>query len=742
MTKYNSFKNLPNRFTAALALAFLGTAACSNEPDFRSPLVVEEAAGVQSLSTTPWPNDLFRDENGHIAITVLPVNSNTLTPLLLKDLNNSEDGFGVTSGAFFPVSGSLNSGTLDGNVALYGVDDDNYESIPVYAYFRKSDSPAHIYLRPANGNVLLENHHYAYVITRNVRSTSGKKLEPSNDLNDILFGKGSARAKTVYNPLLSLLDGGKVLVNSTAIARADVAAATVFTTHSVTKRLQFVNAALNASAPPMAVVRQTFSAFVPGVSSGTTALDDLLGGIPAANNPGLDNSGGIAHNAIAYVVQGTFQSADYIDTTNTLTGAAATQTNIGTFTEATAMQPTVRQMSTVPFTLVLPRAAAYSSQRVVIFQHNLGADRSAVMGVANQLATSGIATIAIDAPFHGARAVGATDNAFTFKPTTMQADGWAEATADATKPYFDALGSGADIPAFSPASVRAHFMQGAIDIMQLARLITVGDWSQLSGAGGAVPGLAFVHDEIGMSGDGFGGMLTGIATAIVPQAGAQFSVNAGGGIIFPVIVNSATYGPEFQALLDAALGTNTTNGPDPADTDFAYNLEQQLVESGDPLAYTPYIIRAPFPVGSATTPGPAKDSVLITDYLDEKIPNQAQEALGKGQFLNPVSTGNAVPNLTFWPNAPATAGLPIAGNVMSNGFTVTAAFVQYQSATATLFVDANGTRTKDLTTPYPYKTLATPTVIANPISQVQLMLASFMNDYFNGGAPPTLINSL
>ncbi|PLX44558.1 MAG: hypothetical protein C0609_05230, partial [Deltaproteobacteria bacterium] len=41
---------------------------------------------------------------------------------------------------------------------------------------------------------------------------------------------------------------------------------------------------------------------------------------------------------------------------------------------------------------------------LVIFQHGLGSDKSAIFGIADRLAANGIASLAIDAPFHGGRA--------------------------------------------------------------------------------------------------------------------------------------------------------------------------------------------------------------------------------------------------------------------------------------------------------------------------------------------------
>src|SRR5205814_3621995 len=171
------------------------------------------------------------------------------------------------------------------------------------------------------------------------------------------------RAYAVYKPLLDKLGTGSVP------KAGDIAAATVFTTHSVTRRLVAMRAALEAAPPPAATVTMLFAKTPQGNEA---SLDSLLG-TPAQNLPGGDNAGGIAHDHIAFVVQGTFASPDYLNAGAPLSAAGGSATALGFFDETDGV-PKPRGTATVPFTLVLPDVASFAEVPVVVFQHGLGGD--------------------------------------------------------------------------------------------------------------------------------------------------------------------------------------------------------------------------------------------------------------------------------------------------------------------------------------------------------------------------------
>jgi hypothetical protein len=688
-------------------------------------MTVAAAASAQDLATTPWPSDLFLDEGGHVALSKLPSSDVDLTQPTLDDLHTTQDGFSVGAGAFFPVSGAIDPATLDGNVHLFDLA--TGDEVPVYTHFRATDVPQTIYARPALGGVLLEHHPYAYVLTKQVKGDDGP-LQPSTDLQAILDAKSPpsgalGRAFTIYQPLLALLDKGQP-------GRDDVAAATVFTTHSITAPLVAMRNALGTSPMPAAKVSMIFADQKTAADDGS--LDELLG-MPTSMLPGTDNDGGIWHADIGYVVQGTFTSPDYLNDVTTLSPAGGTPTAIDTFTaDGAGMTPQPKGTATVPFTLVLPKSppgGSFADLPVVIFQHGLGGDRSAVMGVANGLCAQGFAVIGIDIPFHGGRDARSSDTMHAFTGAAGP-DGWAEVSDAPFVAFFDATGNpGKGIPAFLMRAVRDAFMQAALDAMQEARLIAGGDVSAIAAREPRLATLSFRHDKIGYSGESFGSMIGGITVAIDPSIGAAFLDVGGGGLLFPLLLNSNVYGPKIAPFLDGALGTQTGDPADPADTDFAYNLGEYLLEAGDAAAYAPYVLLHP-------VNGNAPKHVLQPSaHLDESVPNQANVNMARAMGLQPVNLpmGGTI-DLGYWPNPPAPAMAPMAGNVTVGGASITAAFIQFEEASHGMLLSQHGEHTADLTKPYPYPKI-TPVPIMNPTVRLQKIYGSFMKDFFARVAP-------
>src|SRR6478735_6875321 len=85
-------------------------------------MMIASSASAQTLATTPWPSDLFRDESGHVALAKLSTSDVDVTQPVLDDLHNTQDGFGIASGAYFPVSAAIDPATLEGNVHLFDLD--------------------------------------------------------------------------------------------------------------------------------------------------------------------------------------------------------------------------------------------------------------------------------------------------------------------------------------------------------------------------------------------------------------------------------------------------------------------------------------------------------------------------------------------------------------------------------------------------------------------------------------------
>jgi hypothetical protein len=686
---------------------------------------VASSPALQDLATTPWPSDLFRDSAGHIALAQLPDDVVDLTPYLLDDLNNVQDGFGVAGGAYFPVSSPIDPATLDGNVHLFDLE--SGDEFPVYTHFRSLDRPMPtIYARPANGGALLEKHQYAWVVTNKVHGPGGH-LNPSADLAGILAHHTAAtgtlaQAWNIYKPLLDLLDKGP-------ITRNDVAAATVFTTHSVTAPLVSMRAALDAAGPPKATITMIF-AKTTGAGVDDT-LDNLLG-MPAVNQGGYDNPGGIAHDHIGWVVQGRIPSIDFLNAQSPLNSLGVTTTSVDTFTNDA--MPQMKATSTIPFTLVIPDLGTdpskYVNLPVVIWQHGLNGDRSSMMAVADAPCASGMAVLGIDIPFHGERQPTAADVKRRFS-SVMKPDDWVDDEGSPFLPFFDAMGNQKQkIPSFMPQALRSSFRQAALDMMQESRLVTAGDVSAIGAKDARLQQLSLRRDAIGYSGESFGAIIGTLACAIEPAIGAAFLDVGGGGLLFPLLLNSADFGPQIGPFLDGAFGTQTSGVPDPPDTDFAYNLMASLIDQADPSAYAPYVVLHPL---DGRQP---KHVLQPSAHLDETVPNQANENLARAMGLVPVALpAGGTPDMQYWPSAPAMLQAGVSGNLTVGGKPITAAFIQFEPATHGMMDGRKGQRTVDLSQPYPYPKLPAPVPIDNPIDRVLTIYASWFTDYFAGRVP-------
>jgi hypothetical protein len=670
-------------------------------------LTVADRAEAQALDRTPWPSDLWRGDDGRVRPPAL-----TGTPLvaaLAADLAD-EDGFGVTTGAFFPIAGALDSTTLAGAAHLLDLDGDG--EIPVEAHLRAGDRPARVFVRPARGEVLREQRRYAFVLTRSARGADGA-LRPSSDLAAILAGGGPARAAAIYAPLLARLD-------ASGPARDAIAAATVFTTHSITPALRAARAHVRAGAPGAIEVQHVWAATPTADDDGS--LDALLGA-PAQQRVGLDNPGGIAHAHVAFIVQGTFTTPDYLEDTTERTPLGGTPSRLGVFgdTDGTA---TPRGTAHVPFSLAIPVGVAPAGMPITLFQYGLDGDASSVMGVAESYAAHGRATMTLDLPFHGGRDPSAHDSAHTFGGGAGP-DGWAEVTDLVSLSFFGV--TDAEARGYAPADprvIRSAFEQAVADLCAEVWLIESGDWSPIGAREPRLAGLHFATDRLAYSGISFGSIIGGIVSAIEPDLGASVLHVAGGGLLTPLLLDSAVYGPVFTSIVDDALGgTASLQTVDPPESDFHYQLIAALLERGDPLAYAPYVLRAPAER--------AKHVLQLSAHLDESVPNSANLALARALGLQPVDLGGgASPDLAAWPGAAARPG-PYAGG--PDG--VTAALLQFEPATHGMLYYQHENRHFDLSMGPPYSPLSPAQHVDNPIERVHAIAGVFLDGFYAGSSP-------
>src|SRR5262249_17803696 len=124
--------------------------------------------------------------------------------------------------------------------------------VPSERHARSDDY--YIVVAPRPGEVLLERAHYAAVLTTGVHDIHGRALRADAALPAVLAGS--------YQPLAAWLQQKNI---------TNVAAATQFTTHSVTSTLASLRSQLQTMPPPAAAVTAQFT------YSTLAQLDDFFG---------------------------------------------------------------------------------------------------------------------------------------------------------------------------------------------------------------------------------------------------------------------------------------------------------------------------------------------------------------------------------------------------------------------------------------------------------------------------------
>jgi hypothetical protein len=292
----------------------------------------------------------------------LPFDSNVSDNLVqLAATLSTADGLSTTRSIFFPVGDDL---IVDDGASATVVDLDELSKTLAYPLFYRPDTKQLVAISPI-GTALLEHHAYGCDVASGVHDAAGHPLHPLSVMSDAVAGHGDVGARPSYQKLAKAL----------AAAKVKPLAATAFTTQTLSAWAQKAQADL-ASMPHKATVDLTFTT--------QADLDAVFGGAATTTKPGRPPSGGVRHDAVAAVVVGHFGSPHYL---------SATPGKLGLFDDAMS----VKAPDHIPYILVRPTRASYAATPLIIFQHGINGDRSAVLTVANSYAAArGYATLGID----------------------------------------------------------------------------------------------------------------------------------------------------------------------------------------------------------------------------------------------------------------------------------------------------------------------------------------------------------
>jgi hypothetical protein len=580
---------------------------------------------------------------------------------------NRLDGFNVQPRVSIPFDGPIDPATVSSDtVRLYdlgclacapiGIDQAVWE-------------PAANTLHAESAALLKQHETYLLVATSGLRAAGGAPLDRSAFLHDLNFGQTKNEHTKLYRT--ALRDALQATGTFT-----EAAAASIFTTQSITADLEKVRAQIADSTPASAQVSASFArAQITAIvwnRQATTSGPLSPSFVPV---PALD----VFPGSVGRVVFGTYDSPDYETAAKVI---PATGTRTGT--------PIPQGTNMLSYTLFLPSGAEPAGGwPVAIFGHGFtDSKQGAPWAVASSLAHAGIASIAINVVGHGG---GAGGNLTILTPSgpTVIPDGGRGIDQDGNGTIDSTEGVNAAAPD-TLVSSRDGLRQTVIDLMQLVREVQVG--LDVDGNGTA----DLDATRIFYAGQSFGGIYGIDFVALEPHLVAGVANVPGGPII-----EIARLSPSFRPLVGLSLLGRTPSlynaipNP-PFFTSFVENMPlrgeplridtvpgasaiQELIDrnewaqqSANPVALAPYVdhpLIVQFARGDRTVPNPTTSALLRAGDLAGRATYFRNDIAGPGGtplYPNPHTflTGIGNPATTL---AALQAQAQIAAFFASNG---------------------------------------------------------------------------
>lgn len=655
----------------------------------------------------PFPDDLYLDESGHIALSEYPEENSGDEPSVfmasLRDGLATLDGFGVVSPIYLPFDGDLDPASLPSSPS-----DAASESASVFLLDADPDSPnayerleAEVFWLPTERMIavrpllpLRSGHRYAAGVTSAVTDLSGRAVQAAASFaeirdavqeneppDDVLVAEAYER----YAPVLRAI----------GTVAPTVVTMSVFRVQTAPDDLVQAREQLRAGAADVAF---------DGVFSGE-ALDALLG-MPESNLPGRDVEGGVAHDAIGWMVQGNIAVPNYMSELENVHGR---------FERGESGDVLVKRVDRAPFTLTIP-ATFGDSLPVVIFQHGVSDNRGGVLSIANSLAAVGYATIAIDAPFHGLRSVADepdTRNVWTGEDTP---DGFGDIGGIRTVLSFvGASETQGEYPTFHPFYFRDALRQSAADLHALVHAIQAGDWSELSEADPALAELSLADSELAFVGHSLGGIIGTLFTATEPEVGAAL-LSVTGGHIGRLVERSFFFSLQLAVILPQLNLTGRQMEDMLAESILSpgMGLYQMMLAAGDSASYAALLQQSETHV------------LMHMVRHDETVPNSATEELALALDIPIVGDAQF--------RALRQGTLPLQGNVSTPGGSATRGLYLFDLGSHGSLVNRRGQQTLVQPPIPPFEALEEPISFDTPIDAMLSQTIAFFDSWQAGTA--------
>jgi hypothetical protein len=526
---------------------------------------------------------------------------------------NTLDGFNIQPRISIPFSGPIGLSTVSSSTIFLVGPHDHVVGINQAVW-----EPATNTLHVESDEQLVQDSTYLLVVTNGVHAADGTPIDATRFRHDLNYGQTKDPATKAYRK--ALLDALPMAMAGGA-QPSDIAAASLFTTQSITAISQKIRAQIQAATPAPARFtlgpggsRTIFSAATPISWSrqiGTSTFSTTT--LPTA-------ALFVFPGSVAQVAFGSYASPDYETAAKVI---PAYGTASGT--------PVPQATNQIQFTLFVPGGVEPAGGwPVAIFGHGFTDSKNgAPWAVASSLGHAGIATIAINVVGHGFGPLGTYTATTPGGPVTFPAGGRGidqngNGTIDSTEGV-------AAIGAQSLVSNRDGLRQTVVDIMQLVREIQTGG-IDVNGDGSA----DLSRTRIYYGGQSFGGIYGTQLLGLEPDVRAGVANVPGG-----PIVEIARLSPSFRPLVGIALITRTPSlynaTPNATLTNFDENIplrnlpivtdtvpgasaiqayidnDEWAQQAGNPAAYAPYLTRPviiQFARGDKTVPNPTTSAIL------------------------------------------------------------------------------------------------------------------------------------
>lgn len=719
-----------------------------------------------AISQAPFPNDVYRRGSAGLSVPSLatdPVFSKLTNAqaLTMLDARMAErDGFGVSAAVHFYMNAEPDLGLLDGNaflVTLSGPEVGTLVSVTPFWF-----APGQILgLQPEFGSYLVPGSSYAAVVLAGAKTKDGETIEAPAEFLASVAAAEPAAPSAELTAMRAIMAPLRAYMSAESYADDAFVIATVFTTQT---SLPYLHSVIDAAddftlVPPTrrVVFDPASKAFVEAAPVEGADLEAYFGTptgdfkynpgrwasgsrADAAALTGAPYTGGTLHHGIGRVINGSI----VVPALNQVAADGAAKSRALTFDGGKASW-TLNAM--VPFSLFLcsDTLGDLSKRPVALFTHGGTSLRADAISLANVNCLSGIATIALDQPFHGGRtstALIAADGLIV--PTRKDDENVYTGLAKGAPGYVgDAIGDAggatetvaplfAIADRFDPAIIEANLLTIPFETKILVRYLKAGDWSQVQA------GLSFDPDMIFHQSLSFGTSFTTSLIAIsddfrgiVNSVGSVMMVSAN----LPVAPNNAALA---ASILATTLGLSSTAGDLQAGAwrDPVIAMFQWFSERGEAVAYAPFVLRH--------REGTKALSVLSSsDSWDETLYSPPE-----------ISFNNAYGLPVFAPSAAWTLDASIPGAQSISGGPIAAAGVSAnldfggRKDSAGLFYNASSCHAELVAplcaqtyeTPHaPASKRATTLVFASPICQLQHQILEFNESLLAGPGPGTIV---